>query len=331
MKSFLDKYNTVIFDMDGVITSEQNYWNCAALTVRETLGTQGKLDPAAMTENVKAIRSAVFADDRLISELKSRGVNSNWDLGYITVIIAQILGTEDSSAMIEFAESLSENILDEYDRLAAEAAEKTGKPESYYIRNGELWTTMRDCFQEWFLGDELFELQYGRKPHTPGKPGLVHGELPIIPMDDLKQLLKELSGSKRVCVGTGRPALEMRKPLEQWGVIDRFAENGLCNYDHVMEAEAETGEHLTKPHPYMFLKALYGIDYDNGKLLRGEYEKNQIEKTLIVGDAGADILAAHEMGADFCAVLTGVQGKAARGFFEELGAEYILDSAAELL
>ncbi len=37
------------------------------------------------------------------------------------------------------------------------------------------------------------------------------------------------------------------------------------------------------------------------------------------------------MGADFCAVLTGVAGEGARGYFEELGAEYILPSAAELL
>ena len=37
LAKFLDKYDTVIFDMDGVITSEQNYWNCAALTVWEYL------------------------------------------------------------------------------------------------------------------------------------------------------------------------------------------------------------------------------------------------------------------------------------------------------
>ena len=37
LAKFLDKYDTVIFDMDGVITSEQNYWNCAALIVWEYL------------------------------------------------------------------------------------------------------------------------------------------------------------------------------------------------------------------------------------------------------------------------------------------------------
>ena len=51
--------------------------------------------------------------------------------------------------------------------------------------------------------------------------------------------------------------------------------------------------------------------------------------TLIVGDAGADILAAKAMGADFCAVLTGVQGERARPYFEKLNAEYILNSVLE--
>ncbi|MBR0365324.1 MAG: hypothetical protein IJH94_00805, partial [Clostridia bacterium] len=149
MKKFLDKYNTVIFDMDGVITSEENYWNSAALTVREFLSAGDVSDPAEMSRNVYEIRREVFADDRIISELKGRGVNSNWDLGYITVLIAYILGTDDSGRILEFIKGLSDNILDEYDRLANEAAKKTSKPPEY--RNGELWTAMQDCFQEWFL------------------------------------------------------------------------------------------------------------------------------------------------------------------------------------
>ena len=331
MKSFLEKYNTVIFDMDGVITSEENYWNSAALTVREFLSADEKPDPAQMSRNVHEIRCEIFAGDRIISELKRRGVNSNWDLGYITVLIALILGTDDSGRILGFAEGLSDNILEEFDRLANEAAKKTGKPKKYYDRNGELWTAMHDCFQEWFLGDELFIRQYGKKPVLCGKPGLVHDEMPIIPMDALKKLLTELSGTKRVCTGTGRPYIEMRKPLEAWGVIDCFAADGLCNYDHVAAAEANTGMTLTKPHPYMFLKALYGTGYDDKRIIDEDYDADRIKTTLVVGDAGADILAARAMGADFCAVLTGIGGKAAKAYFERLGAEYILDSAAELL
>ena len=34
---FMKKYDTVLFDMDGVITSEESYWNIAAMTVVEQL------------------------------------------------------------------------------------------------------------------------------------------------------------------------------------------------------------------------------------------------------------------------------------------------------
>lgn len=336
MKQFLEKYDTVIFDMDGVITSEQNYWNSASLVVREYLNSskyfgKNKIDAKAMHENVQQIRDEVFLHDKLINALKSRGVNSNWDLGYVTVCIALILGTDDAQAIYDYACTLGDNILNEYDNIARLAAAAKGLDEAYMLRSGGLWAEMRDCFQEWFLGDSIFESQYGRKPVESGKPGLLNNELPIIPMDKLITLLKELSSEKRVCTGTGRPAMEMAEPLKAWDAIKYFAHDGLCNYNHVAAAEKATGETLTKPHPYMFLKALYGTDYDDTKLLNGEYDKSRIEKTLVVGDAGADILAAKAMGADFCAVLSGVSGKAARGFFEELNAEYILDSVADLI
>lgn len=337
MKDFLDKYDTVIFDMDGVITSEQNYWNSAALTVREYLSSakyfgDKAIDAGGLSADALRIRAEVFSEDKLINELKSRGVNSNWDLGYVTVLISLITGTDEPGTILEYASGLSVNILDEYNILAEAAAAALGKDKAYTERNGELWTAMRDCFQEWFLGDEIFTEQYSREPAEVGKPGLLHSERPIIPMDKLIALLDGLSKEKRVCTGTGRPYAELITPLRAWDTEKYFAKNGLCSYDDVAAAEKRLGETaLTKPHPYMFLKALYGTDYDDARILAGDYDKAKIERTLVVGDAGADILAAKAMGADFCAVLTGVAGEGARGYFEELGAEYILPSAAELL
>lgn len=337
MKSFLNKYDTIIFDMDGVITSEQNYWNSAALVVREYLTSDKyfggeSIDAEAMSSDVARIRGEVFAGDRIINELKARGVNSNWDLGYVTVCISLITGSSDPERILEFSKGLGANILDEYDELAKQAAGRLGIDTYTASRSGRLWEEMRDCFQEWFLGDMAFRQAYGRDPVQCGKPGLMHSERPIIAMDELRRMLRELSERKRVCTGTGRPYIELEAPLKSWDVMKYFAADGLCNYDHVMAAERKTGINaLTKPHPYMFLKALYGTDYDDARLVNGDYDSSLIKKTLVVGDAGADILAAKAMGADFCAVLTGIAGKAGRGYFEKLGAEYILDSAAGLI
>ena len=338
LAKFLDKYDTVIFDMDGVITSEQNYWNCAALTVWEYLrwNRQEKINSAECMANMKNIRAKVFCEDKLISVLKGKGVNSNWDLGYVTVLIAWICGGRkydgDFSDVLEYAINLSDNIIDEYDRLARECAEKTGFDYEWLSRNNLMWRTMRDIFQMWFLGDDLFKKTFGYDALNSGKIGLLYKEEPIVNKDKLVEMLRLMSESKRVCTGTGRPYIEMLPPITNWGIKQYFAENGLCNYDHVVAAEkALNNNALTKPHPYMFLKALYGTDYDDKRLVDGDYDKEKIKTTLIVGDAGADILAAQAMGADFCAVLTGIQGEKARGYFENLGATYILKSVEDFL
>lgn len=334
LKKFLDKYDTVIFDMDGVITSEQNYWNCAALTVWEYLkwNRGDSIDTTQGMANVKKIRSLVFCNDELIVSLKGKGVNSNWDLGYVTVLLAWICGGKEYNGnftdVLRYAKKLPDNILDAYDDLAKKASEKTGLDYGWMRRNELMWQTMRELFQEWFLGDELNShvSLHGRKS------GLVNSEQPIVNKERLVELLEKLSVKKRVCTGTGRPYVEMIRPLESWGIRKYFADNGLCNYDHVVEAEKTLGSRaLTKPHPYMFLKALYGTDYDDRKLINGDYDRDRINATLVVGDAGADVLSAQAMGADFCAVLTGIQGEKARAYFENAGAQYILNSVEDFL
>ncbi len=335
LAKFLDKYDTVIFDMDGVITSEQNYWNCAALTVWEYLkwnSNGGKsIDTEWAERHLKEIRARVFYNDEIISVLKSKGVNSNWDLGYVTVLLAWICGGReydgDFEDVLSLAKVLPDNILDGYDELAKRASERTGFDYNWTRRNNLMWQTMRKLFQEWFLGDELIgnHAMHGRKK------GLLCNEEPIVDKDRLTEMLAMLSEDKRICTGTGRPYVEMIQPLADWGIKQYFAKDGLCNYDNVIAAEKELDITLTKPHPYMFLKALYGTDYDDKKLIDGIYDKDKIKTTLVVGDAGADILAAQAMGADFCAVLTGIQGEKSRGYFENLKATYILNSVLDFV
>ena len=62
LAKFLDKYDTVIFDMDGVITSEQNYWNCAALTVWEYLNYNSgqKINAKECMQNISKILRVIF-------------------------------------------------------------------------------------------------------------------------------------------------------------------------------------------------------------------------------------------------------------------------------
>ncbi len=322
MREFLNKYSTVIFDMDGVITSEEKYWDAAALTVWEYLRfcrNESISAPECMA-NVKEIRKTVFCNDLLIKTLKNKGVNSNWDLGYVTVLIAWILKTEDFSKALDYAKTLPDNIMEGYELLARECAEVTGYDYKWLCRNELMWKTMQGIFQEWYIGDV-----------NKGKRGLMFDEEPIVDKTKLCSLLKNLSKTHRLCIGTGRPYQEMITPLNEWGVTEYFAADGLSNYNQVKVAEERFNKSFVKPHPYMFLKALYGTDYDDMKIINGDYDKSEIEKTLVIGDAGADILAAQAMGADFCAVLTGVAGKSAKDYFEKMNAQYILDNVLDLI
>lgn len=338
LASFLDKYDTIIFDMDGVITSEENYWDIAALTVFEMLrdsayfGT-GHLDVAGCLESIPMIRQTIFLNDRLIKLIKERGVNSNWDLAFIVMCA-------NASGKVSGAEELYDYLVahpdlyafDLYKKCAEIMSERFSLPYSDCERGAKLWVTCQKTFQEWYLGSALFPDFYPCAPNRADKPPLYEKERPLIPLDELMTLLSALnSAGKRLCVGTGRPAFEIAQPMRMWDMAKYFDQNGCINYNDITDAEEalfKKGKSvtLTKPHPWMFLKALYGRDYDDERLLSGDYDKSKISRTLVVGDAGADILAAKAMGADFAAVLTGIAGEGAREYFTAQNAEYILHS-----
>ena len=334
MKQFLDKYDTIIFDLDGVITSEQMYWDCSALTVSEYLKLvkNEAVDTVQMEKDLASIRKKVFCDDALIGILKDKGVNSNWDLAYVTVCIALILDIQDDfEPVMEYAKNIGDDMLAQYDILAKSCAEKMGGSCEEWQRDGIRWKDMQNIFQEWLYGEEWFLKNESKSTLNGKKAGLMYQEKPLMALDKTRAIVEELSKTKRLCTGTGRPYYEMLVPLTSWGIIDFFDKNGLSNFNHVVKAQRVSGNNkLTKPHPYVFLKALYGTDYDDKKLVNGDYDKAKLEKTLVIGDAGADIFAAQAMGVDFCAVLTGINGEKTREFFEKNNATYIFNSILEL-
>lgn len=332
LKGFLTKYDTVIFDMDGVITSEQAYWDAAALTVYQQMNAKALFDDEVdvnyYMENLKKIRKEVFLDDKLIQLLKDKGVNSNWDLAYVTFSIATILETKDFSKVLDYVLNMSNDIFKEYENISKKLKEKLKITDA--SRTSKLWNDLMMRFQEWVLGDELFFRVYGYEVSQKGKVGILVGEKPVVDREGIKKILKALKNQgKRLCTATGRIWEELETPLKNFEIFEYFANDGFINFNHVTNVQNKFEVQVTKPHPYMFQKALLGEEYPDNDILRENFDKNLIKTALVVGDAGADILAAKKMGADFCAVLTGVKGKAARGYFEKFNAEYILDSILE--
>jgi phosphoglycolate phosphatase-like HAD superfamily hydrolase len=86
-------YSILLFDIDGVMLSEERYFDASALTVHELLFGPRWLHlkasplpdfaPDPPEPQIRAIREAVFDVDRVLNFMKSAGVNANWDMVYL--------------------------------------------------------------------------------------------------------------------------------------------------------------------------------------------------------------------------------------------------------
>ena len=86
----------VIFDIDGVLLSEERYFDVSGLVVWEWLygkkymglpAEQDDFDSRCVNEGqIAAIRNKVWEKDRLLKWLKSKGINSNWDMVHMYLV-----------------------------------------------------------------------------------------------------------------------------------------------------------------------------------------------------------------------------------------------------
>ncbi|MBW8348268.1 HAD hydrolase-like protein [Bacillus sp. IITD106] len=83
---------TVLFDVDGVLLSEERYFDASALTVWEMLYSPNylgldseKFKVDYSDSEIDEIRNIVFEHDLVLKFQKSCGLNANWDMIYLTV------------------------------------------------------------------------------------------------------------------------------------------------------------------------------------------------------------------------------------------------------
>ncbi len=333
MKLQLSKYDKIIFDMDGVITGETAYWEAAALSCYDLLFSHkyyGKswIDEEWCRRSYREIYDTVLCGGRTVQAIKRIGVNTNWDLAYVIFCVSRYVNPEldtlDSAhfeSVCMFIENIQVAPPELYDMLGGLAATTSAEyDENHFRRGGDFfWKELDIVFDKWYHGTDDFE-------------GVKVGERLLFPVEDIKAVLEKLkSKGIRLGVGTGRPRAEIEFPLEQHGIDKYFDKNMYVTLDEVWAAEKELNLSypLAKPDPYVFLKAALGENHTNAEIHEGNYTYEELERTLIVGDAASDMLSAQKGGFDFAAVLTGAEGKAARKFFEDNNVDYILDDFLE--
>lgn len=330
------QFDTVLFDLDGVITGEYAYWKTAALTVYEYFCEDLELNPQYCYENADSIMDTVFSYQETVITMKSLGINSNWDLAYAVILVTDILKSEGLSEEEIFGQVpaflTEKNLLapELLEVLAQEYEETFNYPEGYAVKGGNFYQEIIQKFQHWYLGDSRYEAYYGEPPETKkGEQGLLDFEEPLLGLDETRTLLQTIhKRGYRMGIGSGRPKSELERPLSNWGVLSLFDADKIVSYDDVetWQEKVGDGEKLVKPHPFQFIKGAMGEKFTLEHLTAIP----DCSRVLVVGDALCDLLAAKACGCKFCAVLTGVDGKDARTFFENMGADYILEDATHL-
>jgi phosphoglycolate phosphatase-like HAD superfamily hydrolase len=368
---------TVLFDVDGVLLSEEHYFDASGLTVWEMLISEkylGLSKEKFKTEysetEMAEIRAHVFENDQVLKFLKSRGLNANWDMIYLTFsyqlihLLSQIKEKEaeqlnrwlskeiDRETLVEIGKVLNnhpiqmnfahfipdfrwstetkQGLMSHLDVLAKE---KLGIETTIFSGKSILWSVCEHVSQEWYVGDEHVLASTGRPSVQLGKKGFLANEATLSPSKEIGQFFEFLkSKGIDIGIGTGRPELETIGPFKHLDWLQYFDENHIITADEVLKAQKETNgdQSLSKPHPFTYLMGLSGKSHSVKECLETSLPIENGEEVLIVGDSLADLLAARQMGCQFAAVLTGLSGQDARSEFEKYEAKYILDTVLDV-
>ena len=355
----------VLFDVDGVFLSEERCFDVSALAVHEMLYSPRYLNLGKekfkidyTDEEIDEIRASIFSNDEVLERFKKMGLNSNWDMLFVTFSVLYInlirhssinVNNVDISDIYEVGEMLGDvevnyshvvDFLKEgnytkdtiYTELIEYARRRIGLADSeVFDMHGPIWTTGQYKYQEWYLGSDDVKTSTGMEAEEEGKEGFINDEEWIRPPEAIKAMLKRLiEAGVEIGVATGRPRQETLIPFHQQGFMDIFRNNRVSTASEVLAAEGveSVDFSLAKPHPYSYLWSLYGHDETH---FEDAVNKRNVfgEKIFIIGDSIADFYCADAIGADFIATLTGLTGREIIPDFEALGVTNMVESVLE--
>ena len=315
----------LIFDLDGVITTEQIYWECARLTIWELMQVHHRIvDGYVPAVHDVLAREQIIPQD-LIYIIKNRAVNSNWDLTFLVACGLLLALPAQTGAGAESLEDwwgrlamhrLEDNwrspvevLLSELGAAAGQqlmrdagkrVARHHGVPGEWLAPEGQLWQQLYQRFQMWYGGQSMGAWGAVRLP-----------EVPVVPIPELREVLGSLAvHGYTLGIVTGRPLDEALYALETFGIAAWFEQSRTVTIDTVIEAQQHLGRSgLGKPHPYPIRKVIApSLSHES---LADGVELPMLD-VLMIGDSTSDALAAASAGIQCVGVTSGVIGNAAR-------------------
>lgn len=331
---------TILFDVDGVMLSEERYFDASALTVWEMLHSPQYLglkhdtfSPAPVESDIRRIREQVFAKDEVLNLIKSRGINSNWDMVFLAFayqlirlveVLKPHLGSEATSLLAgqinrselqqlkEWAITHAPDFSIDYASFTADFAKGTAQKAemllylnqitkercevetNMFSRQSALWELCQETFQEWYLGDDRVSASIGRQTKQPGKKGFLTDEIPIVPPAEMIELFRTLKEKGYTLgIGTGRPTIETHVPLSEMNILEWFDPDRVVTASHVLEAEEEYPTYAPMSKPHPF-------SYVKGLLGLSTPNSDVVPFPLPI-DHGDEVLIVGDSLADFLA------------------------------
>jgi phosphoglycolate phosphatase-like HAD superfamily hydrolase len=236
----------------------------------------------------------------------------------------------DLSAVFDdpiFGGCIGLELINRFDAFASKVLSHT--IENVFSRHSPFWAFCRNIFQEWYLGDAIFTETYGHNPAQAGKPGCIHYETPLLPLEQIRATLETLRKQGYVLgFATGRVWQEAAYPLNMYGLFEYFDEQHISTYDDVERAEAALrarGDQtlLSKPNPFPFLEAAdRNSDHSDAS--------NRPEGFVVVGDSTSDILGGRAAGAITVAVMTGARTPESRTLLAQSNPDFTIEDMTSL-
>ena len=367
----------ILFDVDGVFLSEERCFDVSAITVAELLSSPDFLNcdidihfDGNLTENdINKIRRNVFNNDRILNQLKSLGLNSNWDMLFIVFSIHLIdilkkLSHDEIEAFMYQDEpvelklqNISTNLADCFnlnEQLPLQFLDnvKVGKNNIYaaleefattelhvsdatlFSLKGALWTLAHEVYQEWYLGKALFNQVEYKKDIQDFKKGFIYDEVILKPIEEIQLLLQNLiEAGYQIAIATGRPRTETIIPFQSLGLKSYFKDEHIVTASEVLLAEKQFPQYqpLGKPNPFSYIATLNG-NYNDQYERYATKQEDIVNKdeVYIVGDSLADLLSAKKIGATFIGTLTGLKGKAAHSELVANGADHVVEDITKI-
>lgn len=364
--------NTLIFDLDGVITSEKKYWNTSRLTAwelicdREFLGLTNYFGHSRdVATRLETIGDHIIPKT-FIYELKSRAINSNWDLTFFVcclhfVGIFDALKKQQPTSLAPILQDTNLTLQEQLQSIGQLLQSNNYQSQISDTTIAEFWTATKsltgssvlnyvNTFIAQKLGQnfsffdpkgELWQVCYDNfQAWYEGKKGY---DLPddetVIDLASIDHTLKALADSGRftLAIATGRPRNEVIEPLTKLGILKYFDQTRIVTYDEVIAAESaisiDNQTKLGKPHPFILYKTIYPQE-SVFNLCSDGFKISNPQTIAYIGDAGSDVVAAKKAGVFSIGVLTGfAEGEAIRKKREMLaglGCDFILDSVLDL-